>query len=511
MTRNFIHHISPQEFRKIYSDFIRELPRGEMESLDSEVGLSIERLILSYTTDTSLSTSFQDKDITVICQNSLVTIKDITTDKCIVVGGANNNNFAQFLYNRVIDLYAVDDSVCKISSDEVSEVVHAASSNKTTGNAIFYEQLEPIIRENEGLRHALETLNQTVSRLARTVDSLQTKLTVCENNLSNCKEKLACAVNKSELSNLARKNELSDLVHRYELSDFVHTYDFYNEIERNATKFENKIVVCEANTNEVANEVFDLANEVFDLQKKIDTVEKNTKINETTVKKEENAIMKNFNFQFGPCSDEQVRMSMYGLAIKNVSGTWVSYHNGQIVDVDVMSFEGGQYLYMMPAAVKDIKAGDVVIHNRTAMFVTDTNNGIAVVDIRAGETKTIIPTTNMFGFNFVTKIVSLLDLGKNTPSADQPFGNMLLPLMLSENKDIDPMMLMLLMNQNGTGFDMNNPMMMYLAMSGGDNKNVLPLMMMMNAASAPQEHKCACHGHGNKETCGACDGEHPVQ
>lgn len=504
MIRDFIYKISSQELKKFYSDFMRELPCGEMESLDFKVGVLIEELILSYDIDTSLSTICQDKNITVICQDSLVTIKDITSNQCILVGAACDSSFAQFLYNRVIALYT--DDACKVSAGDVS-VTTLETSDKTAGSAILYGQLEPIIRENESLRKALEALNKTVSRLVTTVDSLQRKLTVCENNLSNYKEKLACAVNRSELFNLARKSELSDLVHKSELSDLVHTYDLYNELECHASKFENKVVMCEANTNEVANEVFDLANEVFDLQKKIDTMEKNTKINETIVKEEENSIMKNFNFQFGPCSDEQVRMSMYGLAIKNVSGTWVSYHNGQIVDVDVMSFEGGQYLYMMPAAVKDIKAGDVVIHNRTAMFVTDTNNGIAVVDIRAGETKTIIPTTNMFGFNFVTKIVSLLDLGKNTPSADQPFGNMLLPLMLSENKDIDPMMLMLLMNQNGTGFDMNNPMMMYLAMSGGDNKNMLPLMMMMNAASAPQEHKCTCH----ERCCDTCEDEHPNQ
>jgi hypothetical protein len=106
-----------------------------------------------------------------------------------------------------------------------------------------------------------------------------------------------------------------------------------------------------------------------------------------------------------------------------------------------------------------------------------------------------------------------MDLNKNIPSEEQPFGNMLLPLMLSENQDMDPMMLMLLMNQNGAGFDMSNPMMMYLALSSSsEDKNMLPLLMMMTgAASTPQEHKCTCHEHCNTRGCDTCEDEHPAQ
>lgn len=220
---------------------------------------------------------------------------------------------------------------------------------------------------------------------------------------------------------------------------------------------------------------------------------KNYKINFNEMEKE-NKTMKGFNFDFGPCTNDNVRMSMYGLAIQNNAGVWVSYNKGQVIDVDVMNFDGRQYMFKMPVAIKDIKVGDVVVHNRVPMFVTSVEGGVHVVDIRTGEAKTIIPTTNMFGFNFVTKIVSMFDAFTGAPTADQPFGNMLPFIMMGENKDIDPMMMFMMMNQGGAGFDMSNPMTLYFMM-GKDGKSsdwMLP-MMMMNMQNG--KHECHCNHH----------------
>lgn len=222
---------------------------------------------------------------------------------------------------------------------------------------------------------------------------------------------------------------------------------------------------------------------------------KNYKLN--LDKEKENSTMKGFNFDFGPCSNDNIRMSIYGLAVQNNAGIWVSYNNGQIVDVDVFNFDGRQYMFKMPVAIKDIKVGDIVIHNRVPMFVTSTEGGsISAVDVRAGEAKTIIPTTNMFGFNFVTKIVSMFDAFTGAPTADQPFGNMLPFVLMGEGKDIDPMMMFMMMNQgNATGFDMSNPMMLYFMMGkdGKSNDWMLP-MMMMNMQHG--KHECHCN-HNN--------------
>lgn len=213
-----------------------------------------------------------------------------------------------------------------------------------------------------------------------------------------------------------------------------------------------------------------------------------------TIIKKENKDMKGFNFDFGPCTNDNVRMSMYGLAIQNNAGVWVSYNDGQVIDVDVFNFDGRQYMFKMPVAIKDIKVGDVVVHNRVPMFVTSVDGGVHVVDIRAGEAKTIVPTTNMFGFNFITKIVSMFDAFGTAPTADQPFGNMLPFMLMGEGKDIDPMMMFMMMNQGNGGFDMSNPMMLYFMFGKDGSKSdwMLP-MLMMNAQTG--KHECHCGHH----------------
>ena len=204
----------------------------------------------------------------------------------------------------------------------------------------------------------------------------------------------------------------------------------------------------------------------------------------------ENDTMKGFNFDFGPCGNT-VRLSMYGMAIQNVAGEWVSYNpdSREIINVDVFNMaDGGKYMYKMPVAIADVAVGDIVIHNRVPMFVTAINeNGtFEVTDVRAGETKNIIPTRNMFSFNFMTKVVSLFGAFTNAPTADQPFGNMLPFLMLGDNKEIDPMLMFMMMNQGGTNV-MGNPMMMYFMMKDNKDFDPMMLMLMMN-----QNHICTC-------------------
>ena len=209
------------------------------------------------------------------------------------------------------------------------------------------------------------------------------------------------------------------------------------------------------------------------------------KANENKNDEGEKTKMKGFNFDFGPCTNDQVRMSMYGLAIKNASGEWVSYNDGQVVNVDVLNFDGAKYMFKMPVAVKDIAVGDIVIHNRVPMFVESVENGIHVVDIRAGEKKEILPTTNMFGFNFVTKIVSLFNAFQSSPTPDQPFGNMLPFLMLNgeDGKAMDSdtmLMFMMMQNQSGSTNIFANPMMLYFLVKDKGGNDILPLMLMMN-------------------------------
>lgn len=198
--------------------------------------------------------------------------------------------------------------------------------------------------------------------------------------------------------------------------------------------------------------------------------------------KKENENMKGFNFDFGTCENNNVRLSMYGMAIKNTAGEWVSYNPvaSEIINVDIFNMEdGGKYLFKMPVGIKDVAVGDIIVHNKVPMFVTNIIDGgkaFDVIDAREGECKKVIPTKNMFGFDVMTKIVSLFDAFMGSPTADQPFGNMLPFLMMGDGK-VDPMMAFMLMNQqNGTNM-MNNPIMMYFMMK--DSKDIDPMMFMM--------------------------------
>ena len=235
----------------------------------------------------------------------------------------------------------------------------------------------------------------------------------------------------------------------------------------------------------ITNGTISLTDNIEDTARKV--------FNEEWNKRKENDKMKFGNFDFGPCANDNVRMSMYGIAIKNAAGTYVSYDaaSGEIIDVDVFNFDGGKYMFKLPVAIKDVKVGDVIIHNRTPMFVVgfaENTGDLIAVDIRAGEKKTIMPMRNMFHFDFVTKIVSLFDMnGMTQPSSDMPFGNMLPLMMMSDdNKDMDMKdILMMSMLANGGNMSNMNPMLLdFLAFDEADGTSMkyklLSMMLLSN-------------------------------
>lgn len=209
----------------------------------------------------------------------------------------------------------------------------------------------------------------------------------------------------------------------------------------------------------------------------------------TTGNKKEKKDMNFFkNFEFGPVKNDTVRLSPYGLAVKNLDGSWVSYDGASdsIIDVDVFNFEGKNLIYKIPAAPHTIHAGDMIVHQGKGMYVVaDVCEGdtcVSVIDPRAGESKEILFTKSPFGFTFIVKLVSLLDMSGIDANPDNPFGN-LWPLALMGDKDCDAatmMAFMMMTNSEGCSFDMSNPMMMYALMSGDNKDMLLPMMLMAN-------------------------------
>ena len=213
-------------------------------------------------------------------------------------------------------------------------------------------------------------------------------------------------------------------------------------------------------------------------------------VNEYNKKEKDN--MKGFNFNFGPCTSDNIKMSVYGLAIQNTNGEWVSYDtkSSQIMNVDLLNFDGRKFMFKMPVAIKDITKGDIVIHNKVPMFVLDIKDGgVIAVDVRAGEEKKILPTNSPFGFNFVTKVVSMFNAFNGAPTPDAPFGNFLPFMMMGEGNEIDPFVMCMMMQNMGNmqgGNMFSNPMMMYFLMKdGGADKDFMLPMLMMQAIGQP--------------------------
>ena len=201
------------------------------------------------------------------------------------------------------------------------------------------------------------------------------------------------------------------------------------------------------------------------------------------------------NLEFGPVNN--YHLSHLGIALKNAAGDIVSYdkEKNEIVNVDLIDFGAKDMIYAIPCAIKDVHVGDVIRHtNGNAVFVTSVDNGIHVVDVAAGEKKEILPTKSMFGFDFVTKIVTLIDFSSMNASAEQPFGNLLPLMFLGENssnmKEILPM-LMLMGGMNGASpnafsFDMNNTLMLMALMGGSKDNDFFPMMLMAGMMNQPK-------------------------
>lgn len=186
-----------------------------------------------------------------------------------------------------------------------------------------------------------------------------------------------------------------------------------------------------------------------------------TDSNSATTNPKPNKPSFNMNIDFGPCGDE-VAFSPYGLAIRNSKGEYFTYNptSKQTIDVTGFTFTFQNMVYRMPVAASAVKEGDMIIHKHHPMFVSSISEGnIEVIDILESEVKTVIPTSNPFGFNFITKIMPIVNFGNTAPSPDQPFGN-LMPMMMAS---------MVFGDNDGNNRNDMGKMFMLSAMMGNSN------------------------------------------
>lgn len=226
----------------------------------------------------------------------------------------------------------------------------------------------------------------------------------------------------------------------------------------------------------------------------------NSNISISNEKENKNMSKFGINLKFGAVPKHEVRMSMYGPAFKSSDG-WYAYDGSDYRDVTDFLFGEENYCYMFPATDANIELGDYIYHNNgwCRIIDLDDSNRLIVEKIFSREVVTVLPTKNIFGYEFYTKLMPLFG-NMFTVSKEQPFGNML-PLMLMDQKADSKSLLMMMMAMQGN-MDMSNPfMMMALMDEKSDKSNIFETMMLMQMMQ-PKPHKCEgkckCH-EGNEE------------
>lgn len=150
----------------------------------------------------------------------------------------------------------------------------------------------------------------------------------------------------------------------------------------------------------------------------------------TNIKENDTMKMPTMNFDFGPFTESGVvALSPYGIAVRSSKGEYLTYNAATGATVDVTGFTFDFHMYVQSVE----------------------EDGIHCIDILNSENKVIVPVTNMFGFNFVTKVVSLMNFNAAQPSAENPFGNLMPFMMMSSvmgddsDNDFSKMMMMSMM------------------------------------------------------------------
>ena len=227
-----------------------------------------------------------------------------------------------------------------------------------------------------------------------------------------------------------------------------------------------------------------------------------------TEKKKEKTMFESMmkNLHFGKA--DNAKMSIYGPALREaVSGdTWIAFDKSkeQWIDVpweailDIPLFE-------MPVAKNDIQIGDFIFHVgvgwvRVIDFDDEMNYFIEAEDPSNHEIIKILPTRNIFGFDFYTKLIVPFDMGATFggASASNPFGMLPMLMMMSDKNKSgsgdNSILMAMMMMQNGTMDFTSNPMMLYalLGDKGSDNSMLMAMLMSQMMQGAPTKHTCNC-------------------
>jgi hypothetical protein len=206
-------------------------------------------------------------------------------------------------------------------------------------------------------------------------------------------------------------------------------------------------------------------------------------------KEETNMFDKMFKgFKFGMAED--VKLSIYGPAFRTKDNTYVAYNkDNELIEVDGLVLDSKKSMcYIMPVAKDDVAVGDFIYHNDSWTRVLGlTEDGyLRAEKINVKEVINIIPTKNVFGFDFYSKLVPLFgDFGFDV-NEKNVFGNLPMLMALSEDK-VEDMLPFFFMGNGGVDL-MKNPAMLYFLMSK-NSKGMDALAPLMFASMASMANK----------------------
>lgn len=209
-------------------------------------------------------------------------------------------------------------------------------------------------------------------------------------------------------------------------------------------------------------------------------------INEDSFIEEDNNMSEIFNnifndVDFGKLTTNKIKYSMNGVAFADKSGKFFVYKDNRAIDVTGMTIEAP--MFAIPVAVNQIQPNDVVRFKGDYVIVKElVDDGVKVVNPIGGDVKTIIPQVNVFGFNYMTKVINPFESFASTANESMPFGNMMPFIMFSDiNKGNDGDMIKFLMMSQMMGGNANmNQMLPFMLMSKNDENNDFLTMMLIS-------------------------------
>lgn len=185
------------------------------------------------------------------------------------------------------------------------------------------------------------------------------------------------------------------------------------------------------------------------------------KINEYKQYKEDtkvNNLFKGMNFTFGEVKTNQIKYSFNGIAFKNIDGTYSTYDINTNTLTNVSDLIIDIPIYVMPAAIKDIKIGDIVIHKDIVYVIKEVKEeGFTAIQPNAGTMATLIPEKSIFGFDYMSRVMNVFAF--SNANAENPFGNMLPFFMMNKESNNNTLALMMMM-QGNQDFDKILPFML---------------------------------------------------